>query len=61
GIDDFSRWIEDSFGKKELAERIRNIDPFMHTIEEIREHIKEAVEQEVRNDMEVVDRCFMSI
>ena len=61
GVDDFSRWIEDSFGKNKLAERIRAIDPFMHTIEEIREHIKEAVEQEVRNDMEVVDRCLMSI
>jgi hypothetical protein len=61
GIDDFSLWIEDAFGKKELAERIRAIDPFMHTIEEIREHIKKAVEQEVRNDMEVVDRCFTNI
>lgn len=61
GFDDFSRWVEDSFGKKELAERIRDIDPFMHTIDEIREHIKETVEQEVRNDMEVVDRCLTNI
>lgn len=61
GIDDFSRWIEDAFGKKELAERIRAIDPFMHNLEEIREHVGEAVEEEVRNDMEVIDRCLTSI
>ncbi|MFZ5905951.1 MAG: DUF5752 family protein [Nitrospirota bacterium] len=61
GIDDFSRWIEDSFGKRQLAEKIRDIDPFMHTIEEIREHIRAAVEQEVRKDMEVVDRCLTNI
>lgn len=61
GIDDFSRWMEDYFGKKELAERIRAIDPFMHTIEEIREHIVGAVEEEVKRDMEVVDRCLTSM
>ncbi|MDI6776154.1 MAG: DUF5752 family protein [Syntrophales bacterium] len=53
GIDDFSRWIEDA-GKKELTERIKAIDPFMHNIEGIREHIVEAVEEEVRKDMEVI-------
>jgi hypothetical protein len=61
GIDDFSRWIEDAFGKKELAERIRTIDPFMHDLEGIREHIAEAVEEEVRKDMEVIDRCLTGI
>jgi hypothetical protein len=61
GIDDFSRWIEDVFGKKELGERIRTIDPFMHTIEEIKRHIIETVGEEVRKDMEVIDRCLTSI
>jgi len=58
GIDDFSRWIEDVFGKKELVERIRAIDPFMYTIERIRAHIVESIEDEVKKDMEVIDRCL---
>jgi hypothetical protein len=58
GIDDFSRWIEDTFGKKELVEKIRSIDPFMHTIEGIREHLSQAVEDEVKRGMEVIDRCL---
>ena len=54
GSDDFSTWFEDTLGKNDFAERIRAIDPFMHNIEEIREHIVEAVEEEVRRDMEVI-------
>lgn len=61
GIDDFSRWVEDAFGKKELANRIRAIDPFMHNLEEIKQHIIEEVEEEVRKDMEVVNRCLTSM
>jgi len=61
GVDDFSRWIEDIFGKKELAGKIRSIDPFMHNIEGIREHLVEAIEEEVRKDMEVIDRCLTNI
>jgi hypothetical protein len=57
GTDDFSRWIEDGFDKKELAERIRSIDPFMHSLESIKAHIIEEVEEEVRNDMEVIEQC----
>jgi len=53
-VDDFSRWIEHTLGKKDLADRIRNIDPFMHSIESIREHIREVIEEHVRADMEGV-------
>lgn len=52
GTDDFSMWIETTLKKKELAEKIRNIDPFMHSTEEIREHLIEMVEREVKEDME---------
>jgi len=61
GVDDFSRWIEDIFGKTGLAEKIRSIDPFMHNIEGIREHLVEAIEEEVRKDMEIIDRCLTNI
>ncbi len=53
-VDDFSRWIEHSLFRKELADRIRAIDPFMHSIESIRNHIKVVVEEYVRADMEGV-------
>ena len=52
GVDDFSKWFEDALGRKKLAEKIRAIDPFMHSVEGIREHMVEAVEEEVRTDME---------
>jgi len=54
GVDDFSTWVENVLGKQDLAGRIRSIDPFMHDVEGIREHIVEAVEQEVQRDMEVI-------
>lgn len=53
GKDDFSRWLEDVLGKKDLANQLRGIDPFMHSLEDIRAIIAEAVEGEVRRDMEV--------
>lgn len=56
GVDDFSKWLEDSMGKKGLAGKIRAIDPFMHSIEGIRDHIIEAVEKEVRAEMEAMQR-----
>ena len=52
GIDDFSRWFEEALGKSELAVRVRAIDPFMHSLEGLRERIAAAVEDEVKKDME---------
>jgi hypothetical protein len=59
--DDFSKWILDAFSKKGLAEKIRAIDPFMHTLEGIKTHLTEAVEEEVKRDMEVIDICSTGI
>jgi hypothetical protein len=56
GIDDFSAWVDGVLGKKELSDSIRGIDPFMHSIDGIREHIVEAVEAEVKRDMEVIQQ-----
>jgi|Deesub1362A_J573_1020465.scaffolds.fasta_scaffold00271_25 hypothetical protein len=52
GVDDFSRWIEGSLRRKDLAERIRNIDPFMHNLDGIREQIAGFVEEDLRIEME---------
>jgi hypothetical protein len=52
GSDDFSMWFEETLAKSDLAKVIRAIDPFMHSLEGIRERISSAVEDEVRHDME---------
>ncbi|OGW42297.1 MAG: hypothetical protein A2010_09175 [Nitrospirae bacterium GWD2_57_9] len=51
-VNDFSQWLADSVNKKELAERLMEIDPFVHSLEGIRERIVSAIEAEVRFDME---------
>ncbi len=52
GADDFSAWFQEALGKSDLAARVRSIDPFMHSLEGIRERIAAAVEEELRRDME---------
>jgi hypothetical protein len=52
GTDDFSTWFEEALGKTDLAQQVRAIDPFMHSLEGIRERVAGAVEEEVRRDME---------
>lgn len=54
GTDDFSHWLGDFMGEEELAGKVRAIDPFMHSFEEVREHIVTWTEQEVRRNMEGV-------
>ncbi len=52
--DDFSVWIETTLGMKEIAEKIKKIDLFMHDIEGIRKHIVDVIEEAVKKDMEVI-------
>ncbi|MBP1733394.1 MAG: hypothetical protein H6Q55_3823 [Deltaproteobacteria bacterium] len=53
GKDDFSSWMDETLGKTELALKVRSIDPFMHSLEDIRRHVADAVEKVVRKEMEV--------
>jgi hypothetical protein len=53
GKDDFSSWMDETLGKNELALKVRSIDPFMHSLEDIRRHVADAVEKVVRKEMEV--------
>lgn len=52
--DDFSLWVQEAMGKEALASSIRGIDPFMHALEDIRGHLVEYIEEEVKTDMEAV-------
>ena len=52
--DDFSRWFEYTLGEKDLAGKIRAVDPLMYSVEQIRTFIAGLVEEEVRRDMEVI-------
>jgi hypothetical protein len=51
GSDDFSQWFS-SLGKKELADKMASIDPYVLSLEGIRERIVAAVDGEVKKDME---------
>ena len=48
GNNDFSIWIEDSLGEKDLADRIAAIDPYVYTLEKLRNRIIEQVENYIR-------------
>lgn len=44
---DFSMWLSESLGEKELAEKIMNIDPYLHTIEGIREKLITTIQEHI--------------
>jgi hypothetical protein len=52
GIDDFSSWFSTVLNKKELTAKMALIDPYVLSLEVLRERIVAAVEEEVKKDME---------
>ncbi len=48
GTNDFSIWISDSLGEKELADKIASIDPYVYTLENLRNRIIEQVENYIK-------------
>ena len=46
---DFSNWIETSIGDKELSDKIAGLDPYTHTLEDLRKAIIRIVERKLRD------------
>jgi hypothetical protein len=53
-MDDFSLWFLEVLGNTALVDKMKSMDPFMHTLEGLRAHIIEYVDEEVRKNMEEV-------
>lgn len=47
GLNDFSLWLEDCLGEKELAEQITRLDPYNYTMENLREIIIQLCEKKL--------------
>jgi len=47
GANDFSVWLEDSLGEKELAEEIARLDPYNYTLENLRGTIIQLCQQKL--------------
>ncbi len=44
---DFSHWIETSVGNKEIAGRISRLDPYTHTLEDLKKKIIKIIEEKI--------------
>lgn len=53
--DDFSKWVDEVIKSPDIAEEIKSVDPFMHNLEGIREHLIDMIERALRSQMEVVE------
>jgi len=47
GTNDFSIWLEDCLGEKELAEQIARLDPYNYTLENLRETVIQLCEKKL--------------
>ncbi len=47
GTNDFSYWIETSIGDKELADEITRLDPYTHTLEDLRNTLVRITENKI--------------
>ncbi|MBI4051262.1 MAG: hypothetical protein HY400_02030 [Elusimicrobia bacterium] len=49
GINDFSYWFENNLGEKDLAKKVANLDPYLHTLETLREKILSLIEMRFKS------------
>ena len=48
GVNDFSTWIEDYLGDKDLADRLAYLDPYNYTLEGLRSAIIQFIEKRIK-------------
>lgn len=48
GINDFSIWLQDNLDERELADKIAALDPYNHTIEDLRSIIIQLIEKRIK-------------
>ena len=52
GTNDFSNWLEDSLSEKKLANKIASLDPYTHTMENLRITLIKLIENRIVAPME---------
>ena len=52
GTNDFSNWLEDSLSEKKLANKIASLDPYTHTMENLRITLIKLIEKRIVESME---------
>lgn len=50
GTNDLSDWLEDSLGETRLAKKMEKLDPYIHTLEGLRERLVYLVEERIREE-----------
>lgn len=61
GTNDFSNWLEDSLSEKKLANKIASLDPYTHTMENLRITLIKLIEKRIVESMEKPSRAEIGI
>jgi len=61
GTNDFSNWLEDSLSEKKLANKIASLDPYTHTMENLRITLIKLIEKRIVESMEKPSEVELSL
>ena len=61
GTNDFSNWLEDGLSEKKLANKIASLDPYTHTMENLRNTLIKLIEKRIVESMEKPSEAELSL
>ena len=61
GTNDFSNWLEDSLSEKKLANKIASLDPYTHTMENLRIRLIKLIEKRIVESMDKPSDAELSL